>query len=147
MAKKPASPTEYGAHRQHELIADVLDRMETDICAIRALAARGQHTKWPPSLIEGVLCEEGSEEQIDIQRRAQKEKRRARHVTPLLKFYASERAVEMARECIQVRSGFGYTREYGAEKLLRDSLVLPIYPDQSDSGVDGDQRYIAVDYP
>lgn len=115
---------------QHELIADILDRMETDICAIRALAMKAAwHTEMATrlSLKARYLCEEGSEEQIDIQRRAQKEKRRARHVTPLLKFYASERAVEMARECIQVHGGFGYTREYGAEKLLRDSLVLPIY--------------------
>ena len=33
----------------------------------------------------------------------------------------------MARLCLQIHGGNGYMREYGAEKLLRDALVLPIY--------------------
>jgi 3-(methylthio)propanoyl-CoA dehydrogenase len=33
----------------------------------------------------------------------------------------------MARRCLQIHGGVGYTREYGAEKLLRDALVIPIY--------------------
>jgi acyl transferase domain-containing protein len=33
----------------------------------------------------------------------------------------------MSQRCIQIHGGVGYTREYGAEKLLRDSLVAPIY--------------------
>jgi hypothetical protein len=46
---------------------------------------------------------------------------------PLLKYLAAEKAVEMARTCLQIHGGNGYMREYGAEKLLRDALVLPIY--------------------
>ena len=37
---------------QHELIADILDRMETDICAIRALAISGWHTEMATRLSE-----------------------------------------------------------------------------------------------
>ena len=33
----------------------------------------------------------------------------------------------MARRCIQIHGGNGYMRDYGAEKLLRDALVMPIY--------------------
>jgi hypothetical protein len=33
----------------------------------------------------------------------------------------------MARRCIQIHGGVGYTKDYGAEKLLRDALVMPIY--------------------
>ncbi|MBT6488560.1 MAG: hypothetical protein HOK97_02260, partial [Deltaproteobacteria bacterium] len=51
----------------------------------------------------------------------------ARRVTPLLKYYGSERAVYMARMCMQIHGGVGYTKEYQAEQLLRDALVLPIY--------------------
>ncbi|HEX8953086.1 MAG TPA: acyl-CoA dehydrogenase family protein, partial [Polyangia bacterium] len=50
-----------------------------------------------------------------------------RQLTPLLKYLGSEKAVEMARRCIQILGGAGYIREYGAEKLLRDAMVLPIY--------------------
>jgi hypothetical protein len=28
---------------------------------------------------------------------------------------------------LQIHGGVGYTKEYGAEKLLRDALVMPIY--------------------
>jgi hypothetical protein len=35
--------------------------------------------------------------------------------------------VEISRRALQIHGGCGYTREYGAEKLLRDALVLPIY--------------------
>ena len=51
----------------------------------------------------------------------------ARRGLPLLKYLAAEKAVEMARTCLQIHGGNGYMREYGAEKLLRDALVLPIY--------------------
>jgi hypothetical protein len=33
----------------------------------------------------------------------------------------------MARRCLQIHGGNGYMREFGAEKLLRDALVMPIY--------------------
>jgi hypothetical protein len=64
---------------------------------------------------------------VAAQREIRSRSMRSRQVTPLLKYLASEKAVEMARYCIQIHGGSGYMREYGAEKLLRDSLVLPIY--------------------
>src|ERR1700704_6865224 len=33
----------------------------------------------------------------------------------------------MPRLCLQIHGGNGYMREFGAEKLLRDALVMPIY--------------------
>jgi hypothetical protein len=33
----------------------------------------------------------------------------------------------MARRCLQLHGGNGYMKEFGAEKLMRDALVLPIY--------------------
>ena len=44
-----------------------------------------------------------------------------------MKFLGAEKAVEMSRRCIQIHGGYGYITEYGAEKLLRDAMVLPIY--------------------
>src|SRR4030095_7366480 len=35
--------------------------------------------------------------------------------------------VEMAPRCLQLEGGNGYMKEYGAEKLLRDAIVMPIY--------------------
>jgi hypothetical protein len=58
---------------------------------------------------------------------ARRNKHRARRYTPLLKYLAAEKAVEIARRCVQIHGGVGYTKEFAAEKLLRDALVLPIY--------------------
>ncbi len=33
----------------------------------------------------------------------------------------------MSRRCIQILGGVGFTKEFGAEKLYRDSVVMPIY--------------------
>src|SRR5690606_8077968 len=64
---------------------------------------------------------------VKLEREVSRMKKRARRLTPLLKYVAAERGVQIARECIQIHGGNGYTREYGAEQLLRDAMVMPIY--------------------
>ena len=115
---------------RHEMIADYLDEMETDIQGLRALAMHARFHE-----------EVGHKKELFGQlRRVRPGRRRrrwraeirahraaARRATPLLKYLAAEKAVEMARRCLQIHGGNGYMREYGAEKLLRDALVMPIY--------------------
>ena len=48
------------------------------------------------------------------------------------KFYATESAVEVAHEALQVFGGYGYTRFFPVEKLLRDVRVYPIYEGTSE---------------
>jgi len=45
----------------------------------------------------------------------------------MAKLFASEMAMWVTTRAIQIHGGNGYIVEYGVEKLLRDSLVLPIY--------------------
>jgi hypothetical protein len=59
--------------------------------------------------------------------RARTHAARARRAMPLLKYLGAEKAVESARRCLQIHGGNGYMKEFGAEKLMRDALVLPIY--------------------
>jgi alkylation response protein AidB-like acyl-CoA dehydrogenase len=42
------------------------------------------------------------------------------------KYFASETAVECGNEAVQVMGGYGYTKEYPAEKFLRDSKLMTI---------------------
>lgn len=42
------------------------------------------------------------------------------------KYFSSEVAVKCGNESIQIMGGYGYTREYPAEKFLRDSKLLTI---------------------
>jgi hypothetical protein len=115
---------------RHEMIADYLEQMRTEIQGLRALAvASGYHeelgTKYN-MFLEHDESLDGSK-RAALERRAKWHKRQARRLTPLLKYFGAERAVEMARKGVQIHGGNGYIKEYGAEKLLRDAMVMPIY--------------------
>ena len=115
---------------RHEMIADYLEEMRTDIQAIRALCMHGAWHEELAQKIELMLTIAQPEDELEakkLHRALKTHKRKARRATPLLKYFASEKAVEMARRNIQIHGGNGYMKEYGAEKLLRDALVMPIY--------------------
>ncbi|MCP4200995.1 MAG: hypothetical protein GY769_03585 [bacterium] len=115
---------------RHEMIADYLDEMRTDIQGLRALAmyaAVHSELEEKERLRLRFVPPADELEQKRLERRVKGHQRRARRATPLLKYLAAERAVQMARMCLQMHGGNGYTTDYAAEKLLRDSLVLPIY--------------------
>ena len=129
---------EYAAERksmgktidQHEMIADYLDEMKTDIQAVRALAVSGAYHEEMAqklNLLLNFMPPEDETELARTKRRMKKHQQRSRFLTPLLKYLGSEKAVEHSRRCIQIHGGFGYSNEFGAEKLLRDAMVLPIY--------------------
>ena len=122
---------------RHEMIADYLDEMATDIQGIRALAMTsayheemGFRLKSAARRHDSADSADGTDsgaDELQPRRELREHRAAARRLTPLLKYLASEKAVEMARRAIQIHGGVGYTTEYGAEKLLRDALVLPIY--------------------
>jgi len=114
---------------RHEMIADYLDEMQTDILGLRALAVASafhEEVAQKIPLIHRFASAETAGEHARM-RELPRHKALARRYTPLLKYLAAEKAVEIARRNLQIHGGVGYTREYGAEKLLRDSLILPIY--------------------
>ena len=45
----------------------------------------------------------------------------------IAKCYASDIAMEVASEAIQIFGGYGYSREYPVEKLLRDAKIFQIF--------------------
>ncbi len=110
---------------RHEMIADYLDAMRTDIEGIRALAMYGAMQEEVGQKDE--LYAQYADDPEPIRKASKRKRNEARRITPLLKYISSEKAVEHARMCIQIHGGNGYTVEYGAEKLLRDAMVFPIY--------------------
>ena len=115
---------------RHEMIADYLEEMKTDIYGMRAMVmeAAWYEEMAQKSRMHALRIEERDElEARRLREQAKDYKWRARELTPLCKYVAAERAVDMARTCIQIHGGVGYTKEFGAEKLLRDAVVMPIY--------------------
>ena len=45
----------------------------------------------------------------------------------IAKCYAGDISVEVALDAIQILGGYGYSREYPVEKLLRDAKIFQIY--------------------
>jgi acyl-CoA dehydrogenase len=59
----------------------------------------------------------------------------------IAKFYATEAALEVANEALQIFGGYGYTKMFPIEKLLRDTRLYRIYEGTSEV-----QRYIVSGY-
>jgi alkylation response protein AidB-like acyl-CoA dehydrogenase len=115
---------------EHEMIADFIDDMESSIAAMRALAYRASIDEELASRISYFLKvkpPQNEKERMALEKKAKQKKRDARIKTPLVKYLGSEEGVRMTRLAMQIMGGVGYMKEYGAEKLLRDSLIGPIY--------------------
>lgn len=50
----------------------------------------------------------------------------------MAKLYAAEVAMEVASKAIQLHGGYGYTREYPVERMLRDAKITEIYEGTSE---------------
>jgi len=50
----------------------------------------------------------------------------------MCKLYASEVANDVARECVQLLGGYGYTREFPVERMMRDAKITEIYEGTSE---------------
>jgi alkylation response protein AidB-like acyl-CoA dehydrogenase len=45
----------------------------------------------------------------------------------MAKCYASDVAMRASVECVQIFGGYGYTKEYPAERHMRDAKICQIY--------------------
>ena len=52
--------------------------------------------------------------------------------TKIKKVYASEVAMRASTQCVQIHGGFGYMRESGIERLMRDAKITQIYEGTSE---------------
>jgi len=57
---------------------------------------------------------------------------RRRMLSSMAKLEASETAMEVTTQAVQVLGGYGYTREYPVERLFRDAKVTEIYEGTSE---------------
>jgi alkylation response protein AidB-like acyl-CoA dehydrogenase len=50
----------------------------------------------------------------------------------MAKYFASEAAVDVTNEAVQIHGGYGYTTDFDVERFYRDSKILPIYEGTSE---------------
>ena len=50
----------------------------------------------------------------------------------MAKLYASEVAMEVSVEAVQIHGGYGFVKEYHVERLMRDAKITQIYEGTSE---------------
>ena len=50
----------------------------------------------------------------------------------MAKLYASQIAMEVSVEAVQIHGGYGYVKEYHVERLMRDAKITQIYEGTSE---------------
>lgn len=115
----------YGATRvtmgqpiiRHPMVADMLYEMEVETRAMRAMVIEtGCAFDWMQ-----IYKKKGDTKNFE------RWKKRYRRLTPLCKYMCSERAIVFARNSLQMFGGYGVCRDYPMERLLRETLIYPIY--------------------
>ena len=91
---------ENGPLLDQQRIQQVMAEVATEIEASRLLTYRAAYLK-------------------DLGRRMTKE-------SAMAKLYASETAVRVADDCVQIHGGYGFVKDYPAEKYFRDVKLLTI---------------------
>jgi alkylation response protein AidB-like acyl-CoA dehydrogenase len=120
---------------QHEMIADYLEKMEIELKGLRALGFRATYLADLHNQLEIKLKlapPTNPDELRALQRRIKKLKWQVRELTPLIKFQASEKAIELSSLALQIHGGAGYTTDYLIEKYVRDAYVTTIYEGTSE---------------
>ncbi len=105
-------------------VYDMLARMKSRIQAARAITYEASR------LVDlRRVAEHKQEESRDpaLRARAKELNAFASVLTPMAKAYASEMAIQVTYDAIQIHGGAGYMREFNVERLARDARITTIY--------------------
>jgi len=105
-------------------VYDMLARMKSQIQVARAITYEASRLVDRRRMLERQL-----EEKPDAALRARLKEVSswASVLTPIAKAYASEMAVRVTCDAIQIHGGAGYMREFNVERLARDARITTIY--------------------
>ncbi|MBZ5535293.1 MAG: acyl-CoA dehydrogenase family protein [Acidobacteriia bacterium] len=114
---------------QHELVADMLLDMDLEIRALRAMIYEATQMEdrrvgLKKLLAEGKLTEA---EGRTVKQLVKKLEHASRELTPLIKYWGAEKAVEITRKALQIHGGYGIFESYEVERHLRNSVITAIY--------------------
>jgi len=102
---------------QHPMVADMIFEMELEIKAMRAMVNEAAMS------FDWMRVAKKQEDEKTFK----KWRKRYRRLTPLCKYYCCEKAITIARNALQIFGGYGVCKEYPAERLLRETIIYPIY--------------------
>lgn len=110
------------------LVIDMLSDMKVNIEAMRAVLYETSFAVDMSRILEKKVLKGDT----SLKSEYEKYNNKARVLTPLIKYYASEECIQIARKAIQIHGGVGFTQEYLVEQFLRDSIITTIYEGTSE---------------
>lgn len=119
---------------QHEMICEKLLDMEAEIKVFRSLLYKGAYYSSLIHFTEKRIKDEalGKDKVPQLKEDLKHYQRKLREWTPLLKWWAGERSFIIARSCLQIHGGYGFSKEYQPEWWVRESLIVSIYEGTSE---------------
>ncbi|MGE5645003.1 MAG: acyl-CoA dehydrogenase family protein [Acidobacteriota bacterium] len=122
----------YAKHRvqfKHPIIDfpqvyDMLARMKASIQVARAITYEAMRLVDFRRMLERRMEHDNSSE---LKLKAKEISSYAALLTPLAKGYASEMAIQVTYDAIQIHGGTGYMQEFNVERLSRDARITTIY--------------------
>lgn len=106
-------------------VKKMLDHMEREVAAMRMLHLEAAFSidMYEPAARRA----ERSGQKVKGDKELKYWEKLATLLTPLTKFYCSEKGDALASEAIQVHGGSGYTEEYDVARIFRDSRINAVY--------------------
>jgi alkylation response protein AidB-like acyl-CoA dehydrogenase len=104
-------------------VYDMLARMKSSIQVARAITYEASRLVD----LRRVLDEREQAGDKDVRTRLKEVSSYASVLTPIAKAYASEMAVAVTYDAIQIHGGTGYMQEFSVERLSRDARITTIY--------------------
>jgi alkylation response protein AidB-like acyl-CoA dehydrogenase len=105
-------------------VYDMLARMKASIQVARAIAYEASRLVDARRMLEHQSEAGGAAE---LRSRLKEVSSQAAVMTPIAKAYASEMAVQVTYDAIQIHGGTGYMKEFSVERLSRDARITTIY--------------------
>jgi alkylation response protein AidB-like acyl-CoA dehydrogenase len=104
-------------------VYDILARMKSKIQVARAITYDASRLVD----LRRVLEEREAAGEVAVRARLKEVSSCASVLTPIAKAYASEMAIEVTYDAIQIHGGTGYMQEFSVERLARDARITTIY--------------------
>ena len=104
-------------------VYDILARMKSKIQVARAITYEASRLVD----LRRVLEAREAAGDIAVRARLREVSSGAALLTPIAKAYASEMAIEVTYDAIQIHGGTGYMQEFSVERLARDARITTIY--------------------
>ncbi len=105
-------------------VYDMLSRMKASIQVARAITYEASRLVDQRRMLERKL-EQGATP--ELRAKAKEVSSYAAVMTPIAKAYASEMAIQVTYDAIQIHGGAGYMKEFNVERLSRDARITTIY--------------------